>query len=373
MESSRLRVGLDKFGSWVRARIGRARGTFEWGKELVHLGRTPISYSWTAAIFQGAAALGCEMLCLCGAPPGMAVASLAMAAIVMAFRINREDFGRPEQIVWIVLSAAFLYVEISSIRTDRAETAANEIRNRSEERAKFEVVIEQGRALNEKQKEEQQQQQQKFSALLKQGGHSIKDLQDVATEVSEATSFASGGETFPVIFPYELTTEDGKQRVGFALSKRGKYPLYDLRLNVGRPYSVSSESTQENTYGAECKFPEINGNWTRPLLAASMDGDNSAYFTASMFARNGRWDEVFDVRRVDGKLVSRWVIFQTTDFSGPLSKVLLDLADERFPPEHRHDELQPFPNKSLSLPDISQRKSAIPDVVLSQRDCAGFW
>jgi len=89
-----------------------------------------------------------------------------------------------------------------------------------------------------------------------------------------------------------------------------------------------------------------------------MDGESSAYFEASMFARNGKWEEVIDVRRVDGKLVSRWAIFQTTDFSGPHSKVLLDLADQAFPPEHRHDALQPFPNDALALPSISQQQKA---------------
>jgi len=339
----------------------------------VRFGQINVPYSWTAASFQGVSTLGCEVLWLCGAPPGVAVACLATAAVVMAFRINATNFGRAEQILWIVISTAFLYVEISSITSDRAETAANDLRNRSEERAKFEAVIVQGRAINEKQKEEQSEQEQKFAALLKQGRRSIKDLDAVASKVSEGTSFASGGDTYPSIFPYQLTTEDGRQRVGFGLSKQGKYPLFDLRVSVGRPYSVAKENNQEATFGASCKFPEMNGNWSHPLLGASMDGENSAYFEASMYARNGNWEEVIDVRRVEGKLVSRWVIFRTTEFSGPQSNVLLDLADQNFPPEHRHDVLQPFPNDSLLLPNISEQQKAIPNLILSPKQCAGFW
>ncbi|HEV2484619.1 MAG TPA: hypothetical protein VGT08_03715 [Terracidiphilus sp.] len=291
----------------------------------------------------------------------------------MTFRINARNFGRLEQVTWIVLSAAFLYIEISSITLDRVENVSRDLRSHAVERAGFFAVIEQGRAINKKQMEEQEEEQQQFKALLRQGGRSIKDLGKVASRVSEGVSFASGGDTFPEIFPYELKTDDGRQKVGFGLSKRGQYPLFDLRLDVGRPYSVSKENNQEKEFGTECKFPEINGNWSFPLLAASMEGESSAYFTATMFARNGRWDEVFDVRRVDGKLVSRWVLFQTTQFSGPQSKVLSDLADQNFPPEHRHDALQPFPNGVLPIPDISQRAKVIPDEVLGKRECTGFW
>lgn len=296
-----------------------------------------------------------------------------MATIVMTFRINAKNFGRLEQVIWIVVSAAFLYIEIYSITLDRAESASRDLHSHMEERAKFQAVIDQGHAINEKQKEEQKEEQQKFAALLKQSGRSIKDLGEVANKVSEAVSFSSGGDTFPEIFPYELITDDGKQRIGFGLSKHGEYPLFDLRLDVGRPYSVSKENNQEEIFGAQCKFSEINGNWSRPLLAISMDGESSAYFTATMFARNGRWDEVFDIRRVNNKFISRWVIFQTTQFSGPQSKVLLDMAYQDFPLEHRHDTLQPFPNNVLLIPDISQRRKVIPEFILDIRDCNGFW
>jgi hypothetical protein len=332
------------------------------GNRLARLGRVVVPYSWAASLIQGAAFLGCEVIYFLGPPPGVSVACLAMAAVVVTFRVSAKSFGRLEQVVWILLSAAFLYIEIASITTDRAE-----------ETARFQAVIDQGRALNEKQEEEQMEQRQKFAALIKQGGDSIKDLGVVANKVSEGVSFASGGDTFPEIFPYEVRTDDGRQRVGFAMSKRGKYPLFDVRLDVGRPYSVSKENDQEADFGTQCKFPEINGNWSFPLMAASMDGESSAYFTATTFARNGRWDEVFDVRRVEGKLVSRWVVFLTTKFSGPGSKVVSDLADQGFPLEHRHDALQPFPNHALPIPDISQRGKMVPDVIFGAKECTGFW
>jgi hypothetical protein len=271
-----------------------------------------VPYSWTASLIQGLAILSCEVIYLLGPPPGVSVACLAMAAVVMTFRINARNFGRLEQVTWILLSAAFLYIEISSITLDRVENASRDLSSHMEERARFQSAIEQGRAINERQKEEQREEQQKFAVLLKQGGRSIKDLGKVANKVSEGVSFASGGDTFPVIFPYELRTDDGRQKVGFSLSKQGAYPLFDLRLYVGRPYSVSEDNNQEEGFGAQCKFPEINSNWSHPLMAASMDGENSAYFEANMYARNGKWDEVFDVRRVDGKFVTRWVISDDT-------------------------------------------------------------
>jgi hypothetical protein len=305
-------------------------------------------------------------------PVGVFIGILAVVGVLVPW-FKGEKVHLRERMWWSILMIACFALELRTIYLDQSQHDHEQQQSRCEETAKFEAVIEQGRATNERQKEEQKEQEQKFAALLKQGGRSIKDLEGVASKVSEGTSFANGGDTYPSIFPYQLTTEDGRQRVPFGLSKQGKYPLFDLMVSVGRPYSVSKENNQEETFGASCKFPEMNANWNFPLLAASMDGESSAYFEASMFARNGKWEEVIDVRRVDGKLVSRWVIFQTTDFSGPHSKVLLDLADHAFPPEHRRDTLQPFPNDSLPLPEISQQKKAIPDLILRPKQCAGFW
>lgn len=186
-------------------------------RNIKRLAAIRVSYSWGAAIFQGLAIAGAEWLLLAGAAPGVAVACLAVAAIVMAFRIVSKDFGRVEQAVWIALSAIFLFAEIRAIAADREQTARQEIVIRREERDKFEALLEQGRAINLAQKGADVEQQKKFadqrrrlSALLSQGARSIDDLSKVAASVSEATSYAGGGSSYPAVWPYELTLDDGR-------------------------------------------------------------------------------------------------------------------------------------------------------------------
>lgn len=343
--------------------------------ELVSLGKIRLPYAWTAAFFQVAAIVGCQALFMFGAVPGISVACLALVAVVISFRITANDFTRYEQAIWIILCAMFLYAEISSITTDRTETEARELIKRNEEREQFAAVIRQERDLNEKQKDEQIEQRQKFADLLEQGHRYIKNLKLVASNVAQATSFTSGGDSFPIVFRYELKMDDGAQRVGFDVQKQGKYPLYDLSVSVGRPYLTSPRSYE--LPGTTCKFSELNGSVSTPLLAASVEGEDSVYFEAEMASRNGRWNEVIDVRRSGKKLVSRWVVFESKNYGGSPYKVIFDLADADFPPEHRHDTLHDASNSiySLQLPDVSQRSRSLPDVIFrgTRAGTGCFW
>ena len=60
---------------------------------------------------------------------------------------------------------------------------------------------------------------EKFQSLLVQGKRAVDDLAAVASSVGKTQSYASDGDTFPFVFAYEVTIEDGSQRVGFSLSK----------------------------------------------------------------------------------------------------------------------------------------------------------
>ena len=302
-----------------------------------------------------------------GAAPGVSVACLAVVAIVISFRATANNFKGPEQTIWIILSVVFLCAEISFIKADRVETDARERRNRAEEREKFESIIEQGKTINRQQSANLIEQRSKFSALFKQGERSIGDLKDVAKRVDETTSVASGGNSFPEIFPGLVTTDDGLRRMGFYLHKHGKYPLFDLEITVGRPFLTTVQNHVMSIPGALCRYGEINDNTTFPLMATALNHESAAYFTANMTARNGAWDEVVDVRRVGDTFKSRWVIYQAEEYSGPHLKAILDLADAGFPIEHRHDLLHPV--SSLEIPDGSLKKSRGTDVVFRPQEC----
>jgi hypothetical protein len=103
------------------------------------------------------------------------------------------------------------------------------------------------------------------------------------------------------------------------------------------------------------------------LAAAVNDRTDSAYFEASLYSRNGEWNEIFDVRRVAGKLISRWVLYAPPARGMTPSKVVLDLADTGFPAEHRHDTLQPL--ESLNLPSAPATVGQDQDVVFRPDEC----
>jgi hypothetical protein len=283
----------------------------------------------------------------------------------MAFRVTEKNFTKAEQITWIVLAAGVFYIEIHSINTDRAETLAHEQQIRSEERAKFEAVLLQGKQINQQQKQDEDDQRQKFQNLLEQGKRATNELRGVASSAAEAQSYASGGTSYPTIFPHQVTVEDGSERVGFSFQKQGKFPLFDVQIIVGRPYLVAEEGHQTQTFGTIRRFTELNRTTSYPLLFASMQGEDCAIYSANISARNGAWEEVFEVRRVGRKLVSRWVEYKAEEYGvAPLVKIF-DLADQEFPAEFRHRDI--YPLSKVQLPDITQRKNVVPDVIVPPR------
>jgi hypothetical protein len=233
---------------------------------ITRLLRVRVGYSWTVVIYQGLLILVCEAIVLTGAPPGVAVACLAVVAIVMAFRIVSEDFGRIEQVVWICMSVVLLFAEINAIGRDRTVQEARERRDRDTQMLEFQRILDQGSAINRRQEDELNEQRAKFSALLNQGRASIRKMSKVADDVRDAGSYASGGDTFPYLFPGEITLEDGRRMLGFYLNKHGKYPLYDLLVLVGRPFVSDAQNRSLAIPGAQCRYPELNGNWSIPNL-----------------------------------------------------------------------------------------------------------
>ena len=113
--------------------------------------------------------------------------------------------------------------------------------------------------------------------------------------------------------------------------------------------------------GAARQFVELSENANYSLLFASMQGEDSAYFTVDLSARNGTWNEVIDIRRVGSQLKARWALFQAEHYQTSPTKKILDLADEGFPAEYRYAVIHPI--ETLAIPDISQQRTHIPDVI----------
>jgi hypothetical protein len=64
-----------------------------------------------------------------------------------------------------------------------------------------------------------------------------------SANVKEASSFVTGGDTFPIVFAHSVTQEDGRRQIGFTFQKNGKYPLYGLSVSVNKPYRLASDNS----------------------------------------------------------------------------------------------------------------------------------
>jgi hypothetical protein len=111
-------------------------------------------------------------------PTGYAVTILGGVAAVMTFR----ETGHTQKVLLTLAIFALVGIELRNIRTDRAET------------------------------------ERRFEATMKRSDA-------IMTKANEAVAFASGGDSFPVVFPAVVTQANGMMEIGFYLSKQGSYPL----------------------------------------------------------------------------------------------------------------------------------------------------
>ena len=183
-------------------------------------------------------------------------------------------------------------------------------------------------------------------------------LSRVSSASEEAASFASGGSTYPVVFPGIVSQTDGARQVGFYLSKQGEYSLYSLSVNVGRPFRVSLQDKTIQTFGMSRQFPELDINASYPLLFQPIPREQVAYYAAFMSARNGSWEEIIELRKQGTRTTWRILLLSAERYGISPSKPLVDLADEDFPESERHRTISPL--DALDLPFISEsRQNAI--------------
>jgi len=205
----------------------------------------------------------------------------------------------------LVLALGFLIVELRAIRKDRSENQTAQAEARRHEDDRFAEIL----ARN----------QREFAATMERSEAIVRKSEEIA-------SFASGGSTFPEVFPAVVKQADGKNTIGFYLNKRGAYPLYTLRVNVMRPYR-STEPKQIHGTGALFKLDEYNTSTSYPLYFLPLPSENVAYYSASMSARNGQWEEVIEARRVGQKTFFRWVIFGQSIPGITPDRKIVDLAE----------------------------------------------
>ncbi len=254
-------------------------------------------------------------------PPGWAVAVLGVAALVLTIR----EMPYAYKCLWLLLALGFLIVELRAIRKDRSENQTAQTEARRHEDDRFAEIL----AKN----------QREFAATMERSEAIVRKSEEIA-------SFASGGSTFPEVFPAVVKQADGKNTIGFYLHKQGIYPLYALKVSVIRPYR-SKEPNQTHGTGALFKLDEYNTPTSYPLYFLPLPTENVAYYSASMWARNGQWEEVIEANRVGQKTFFRWVVFGQSIPGITPDKELVDLANAGFPDSVRHAPIYPLSASSL--------------------------
>ena len=239
-------------------------------------------------------AVACLAFWIWPQPAGYAVTILGGVAAVMTLR----ELEHTQKVLLTLAIFALVGIELRNIRTDRAET------------------------------------ERQFEATMKRSDA-------IMTKANEAVAFASGGHSFPVVFPAVVTQANGMMKIGFYLSKQGSYPLYALTAFVGRPYKAS-EANQTRTTGTSLKLSEYNQPTSFAILFEPLPREEVAYYTASMSARNGPWEEVIEARRVGPKIFLRWTVFGQSLPGVTPDKQLVDLADSGFPTAERHIPIYPL-------------------------------
>ncbi len=145
-------------------------------------------------------------------PVGLYIGVLACLAAVVTLWPSASAWARAG---WFVVFGAFLVLEITTLYEQRAEDA---------ETAKKDQVAENNRFVRL-----MKVQQDSFAAVLQRTQQefemSMRRSNSILRKTEEAISFTSGGDCFPVVFPYEATENSGVKELGFSLSKQGKYPL----------------------------------------------------------------------------------------------------------------------------------------------------
>jgi hypothetical protein len=281
-------------------------------------------------------------------PTGYAVTILGGVAAIMTFRAMEHT----QKFLLTLAIFAFVGVELRNIHSDRVKANADQAAALKENRDGFAAIASDLRialkqsgdgfaAIADGLKTVIADNERKFEATMKRSNAII-------SKANEAAAFASGGDTFPEVFPALVHQANGVVELGFYLTKRGRYPLYGLTVFVGRPYRVT-QPNQTRTLGTSFKLNEFNREATYPILIVPLPSEDVAYYTASMSARNGMWEEVIESRKVGARTFLRWTLFGEGSPGVTPNKQLEDLANSGFPSAERHISIYPLNIEALPL------------------------
>lgn len=166
-----------------------------------------------------------RIFALSNPPVGLYIGVLAFMAAIVTLWPPDNAWAKAG---WLVVFGWFLVLEVNTLYNQRAEDAETARKTRIAEDNRFAGLL--------------KVQQDSFAAVLQKSQEefeaTIRESNSIFKKTVEAASFASGGDSFPAVFPYPA----GDGKIGFGLAKQGRYPLYKLIVSVGRAYQTSPAS-----------------------------------------------------------------------------------------------------------------------------------
>jgi hypothetical protein len=221
-------------------------------------------------------------------PPGLAIAALGAAAIIMTVRA--EHFTKTEQVVWVFIGFVLFLVEARAIYQDRSEHDAIARIESAKQHAEFESVLNQN--------------QREFDATMKRVGQVFEKTTEAANASTRAADSVTGGDSFAYVdFSSGLNTSE-------KIVKIGDPPLYDLNVHSSihwecPPFPCRSTLVlKDKEIGTLPVGPVIPGNHQHifylqeefPANAYALQGEG-VYLTVDLSARNANWKEFYWIYR----------------------------------------------------------------------------
>jgi len=248
-------------------------------------------------------------------PPGTYIALLAIVAILVALWPQKK---RWTQALLVSVSLLLIAAEIHNLHTSRIELNKEQAQARQAEREAFKSIADSiTNSISENQKA--------FEATVE----SIKGLAAVTKDtVNEAT----GGDSFCFVdmgpIPEGLMAH---------LVQKGKYPVFDVRLNITDLNAVDSAIKSgapsllvgTRTFGT---IDFLSRDLWQPLGVYPIDPkEEYVRYNISIFARNGSFTELLRLRRLkEGGWTSALLVHATYDAK---KGIVLERIQRQFPVE----------------------------------------
>ncbi len=205
--------------------------------------------------------------------PGVFIAILAFVAAAVTFR---EEPGKKEKAVWLLVFFGLMFAEVWMMSKDRDLNDAARDKSEKELAAQFDKI---GVGITTTIQNSDKQ----FAATMESAA-------GIRRQVSKSLSISMGGDSY-CYFDASIFGAPGKQEIGIFPVHVGTLGVPDLNYRITR----TDRTTMLTKKGYQPLCVEVKEN--RPIVSFPITGDN-LYFEVSYSTANGIWEEELRMRKV---------------------------------------------------------------------------